>query len=1259
MFSEPSLGGQGERFRIMRRLGAGGMGVVYAAEDRERGEVVALKTLKHTDYETLYRMKREFRALADLAHPNLVALYDLFVDEASCFFTMELIDGVDLLTYVRADGAMGDEQTVSADKRRLQSTRITSSNDITIPGEREIACDEALLRRVLAQLAEGLSSLHAAGKIHRDIKPSNIVVTHDGRVVLLDFGLVANVEQTDHDARQGNIVGTVAYMAPEQAVGDTRLGPAADWYSVGVLLYQALTGRVPFSGPALRVLEEKQRHAPPPPRAILPRVPKDLDDLCVDLLASEPKHRPSGPQILRRLGLVDDELSASSVRSSRSSQFTGRHQEMQELDEAYRLLDEGRPVAVSLSGPSGIGKSTLASSFLDGLRWDPNVVVLAGRCYEREAVPYKAMDTLIDQLSSWWLSLSGQDAREILPREAALLPTLFPVLGRVPSVVDAPRGKPITDPQELRTHGFQAVRELLQRIADRRRLILFLDDTQWVDANTMSLLADVMRPPDPPHLLLLLSGREEGAAATEAALRRMDVERKSVQVGPLPDEAAHALARRLLGDGAMELAADVAREAAGSPFFLVELARHYLQGARPSLPRAQGRDVREVAKQGLDAMVQARIGELPDAAQSLLQVVAVAGEPLSQRAAATAAGLTLEQMARQARLLRTQHLLRAARLEDHVEPYHDRIRAAILGPLPEERAQRHHRSLAIALTGQVSNERLARHWRGAGEPVRAAEHAQRAGDEAVATVDFDRAADLYRMALELGRFDQQRERALRTTLGETLVLAGRPKEAADQFRQAAEGADRSVGLDLRRRAADALLRGGYVAEGLESVRAVLADVGLKLAPTPMRSLGALLARRAWLRLRGLGFKVRPLSEITQEELARVDVRESVALGLSMVDTIRSTEYTTRYLGAALKVGEPRRLASALALEAVFLATQDQEQRAHELLEALDRLNRDHDTGTGRAWGPGARGFVEFYCHNRWRAALDHFAAGEAVWRELRTPHGFEINTMQLFSCWALTYLGQLDEVARRVPQLVTAAERRGDRYAAVTLRCGFQGVYLVRDDDPLEAERHVVDAIGSWTDPKASYHVQHLVTLYTRCDLLLYAGQWERAKQLLAEDAPGLRRSLLDRIPFIRALIEHQRAKVLLSELAASASPSPSLSTGKRDRERLVRAARAVAARQAGDSQPMARAFSCLTHAGIERALGDEERAAALLRDGLAALEALDTNLYANAARRRLGQTLGGHDGAALVTQADYWMHARGVRNPARMSAMLIPGWPT
>src|SRR5205807_5940444 len=127
---------------------------------------------------------------------------------------------------------------------------------ITENSPRPTPCDLERLRVALPQLALGLHSLHAAGKIHRDVKPSNIQVTSDGRVVLLDFGLVAELER--RQGGDGMIVGTVAYMAPEQCAGDVKLGAAADWYGLGVILFQALTGRLPFEGVPTRVLFEKQ-----------------------------------------------------------------------------------------------------------------------------------------------------------------------------------------------------------------------------------------------------------------------------------------------------------------------------------------------------------------------------------------------------------------------------------------------------------------------------------------------------------------------------------------------------------------------------------------------------------------------------------------------------------------------------------------------------------------------------------------------------------------------------------------------------------------------------------------------------------------------------------------------------------------------------------------------------------------------------------------------------------------------------------------
>ena len=221
----PTLGG----YRIGRLIGRGGMGAVYEAQD-ERGEVVALKALRGCDPTALARFKHEFRALSDLVHPNLALLHSLVVADDQAFLTMERIDGVDFLAHVRA-----------------------------APPEQRVA----RLRGALAQLVEGLAALHAAGKLHRDVKPSNVLVTGEGRVVILDFGLVEELMGPAPEPGDP-VAGTPAYMAPELLTGGAP-SAASDWYSVGVMLYEALTGSLPFTGDSFEVLRDKCARDPESP----------------------------------------------------------------------------------------------------------------------------------------------------------------------------------------------------------------------------------------------------------------------------------------------------------------------------------------------------------------------------------------------------------------------------------------------------------------------------------------------------------------------------------------------------------------------------------------------------------------------------------------------------------------------------------------------------------------------------------------------------------------------------------------------------------------------------------------------------------------------------------------------------------------------------------------------------------------------------------------------------------------------------------
>ncbi len=238
------------RFTLVRRLGTGGMGVVYEAYDQKRGELVALKTMRRVDPTALVRFKQEFRSLADITHPNLVNLYELFAVDDRWFFTMELVEGTDFVSYVRSRPPSSPGQPTppyppqsgrrdaGADRprgSRAGARPVRPGTDLGLP-----ASTRAGSATRCAQLAEGIEALHQSGKLHRDIKPTNVLVTPEGRVVLLDFGLTADLESSGrHRTTDRQIVGTVAHMSPEQAAG-LSIAAASDWYSVGVMLYEVI-----------------------------------------------------------------------------------------------------------------------------------------------------------------------------------------------------------------------------------------------------------------------------------------------------------------------------------------------------------------------------------------------------------------------------------------------------------------------------------------------------------------------------------------------------------------------------------------------------------------------------------------------------------------------------------------------------------------------------------------------------------------------------------------------------------------------------------------------------------------------------------------------------------------------------------------------------------------------------------------------------------------------------------------------------------
>ena len=1247
------------RFRIERQIGSGGMGVVYEATDTERGARVALKTLRNLDATSLLRFKTEFRALADILHPNLVRFGELLAHQGQYFFTMELLDGGDFLSWVRP-GIESDSIAPDAPTERLLAAETLPAawdpRGSVASASRTGTLDEARLRDALAQLARGLTTIHAAGKVHRDVKPTNVIVTKEGRVVLVDFGLVADVQAAA--APGEGIAGTVAYMAPEQAE-DARIGPASDWYAVGVMLYEALTGQLPFHGSAYEVLVTKKTAVPPSPRDVAPSAPEDLDALCMDLLQPDPAARPDDDEVLRRLGLTP--LRASLVPSAVAPPFIGRRAELEQLGRAYESVKEGEAVIVYVHGESGLGKTALVRHFADELaRANPDVVVLKGRCYERESVPYKAIDGVIDSLGRFLSGMPRGEMRAMLPASSALLGRAFPVLERLKTLAPSGAGGPPSstlDAIERRARVFWATRELFAILAQRHRLVVLIDDLQWADADSLQLLREVMRPPAPP-LLLLATVRTESEAAPRATdgppaslpQSRLNVgsstmpgDVREVRLEPLPEDESRTLAHALLdqmtspGQAPESTADAIVKEAAGHPLFIDELVRHAW------LARRRGAHVR------LEDALWARVQSAEDAERRLLEVLSVARGPLAHAVATRACGLeTAAQLDSIVAKLRFERLVRTTRSRGGtaVEVYHDRVRRAVVAHLQAPEPEIHGviaRALEEEATGVPPDlEALAEHWCGAGDLRKASGYALRAADEASAQLAFDRAARLYRWALDLDPRSSTLE--LQVSLASAYASAGRGQDAAEAYLAGAALASGDRARELRRRAAHHLLTSGHTHTGMVVLEEVMRELDIELPRSTQAALRSLAVKRAWLRLRGLSFRKRPADRVPPRDLARVDVCFTVAVGLAFADTLRAAEVQTRGLLLALSAGEPFRVVRALANEAAYVAVLGEQTRPR--WEALLSKARQVEVGLNdpraRAHILGAEGLALHLC-GYWLAAHGRCVETAALLREHAPANTWEIDTVTMYSLRSLFMLGHLGALKRELLARLAEAEARGDLFAQNSLRTGHLNALWLASGDVDGARREIHTAARE--SQEGAMHLPQLQELLARTQIDLYEGDGARAHTRTLEAWRGVEDSQLLRIQHDRIVLFALRARAAIAHARAARGRARS----------LLDEAAGMSNEVARIGAPWALAEAAMLRGCVAQALGEPQRAAVSFDQAARDYAACDMALHVAVARLRMGKLVGGDEGRVAVTQSREWMTEQGIIEPEAFAAVIAP----
>lgn len=1093
-----------ERYRVVRCLGEGGFGVVFEVEDRQLDRHVALKMLWPRTADpasSIRRLKAEFRCAADIVHPNLVALEELTCDDGRWFLVMELVRGRELLEFVRNRAEPRPEQG-SRDSRQL----------LSIPR----------LRSVLRQVAMGAAALHERGLVHRDLKPSNVLVEDGGRAVVLDFGIAHAFtdEATPGGASHGlTPAGTPIYMAPEQFLGEP-VGPSADVYALGVMLYEALTGRPPFEGEASALGVDK-RSTPPTPPSELATVPADLEALCLEMLARDPEARPDTSAVVARLGNAP-------VRRPKPrplETFVGRRESLDALRAALTEVERG-PVVTFVHGSAGIGKSALLRAFVREARADHEVTVLLGQCHERESVPFRGLDRLVDSLCAYLHGLPRSEAAALMPRDVQLAVRLFPLLGEVPAAADVPvRAYPLAEPAALRERGFAAVKELLARIADKTRLVLVIDDLQWSDVDSARLLSWVLAPPDPPALLLVLVHRDDESpdasviSKTREAVARTGARIRSVSLGPLSNVEAVALAEQSLSglEERTRLAQTIVARAEGHPLFIAELAADH---------RRNGSTIENAP--ALLEMIWQRVQRCSESARTLLETVALAGRPLEPALCFQASGLGGEGTMAM-RTLCSDRLLRTTEAGG-LGVFHDRVRDAI--EAHANRSTRTTRHLALARTlarePQTDLEAIARHYDAAERPLEAGDFALRAARRAREGFAFDRAAELFQFAIDRLSIEHTAGGELHEEMAGALTMAGSTARAGAAYLEAAARADAVAdpwrAISLRRLGYEKASVAGDFELGTAGLQGMLDELGVRVPKSPRMRGFAFVTELARLRIRGLRYRPRSESEIDPAITTRIDVIQAAAHAFEFTDPTGGVILALRVARYALDAGEPRRIARALLSAAPLMLAMKKRRpvvfdRYLDLVESIGE-SLDDPSIIGEAIIRRGQGDL---CFGEWRDARGHFAAAEALLERRGISDGEGLRYARGMGMQCAMFLGDLQGAYADGRRLLMSAVEREDPVAEQYVRT------VVTVDEQLNADD--LPRARALSEVK-EFEVRCAVLLYraeAKARVALYEGRAADAVEVWNRAWRGLRRAGWMQVPFVRVRAGYGRAMALMA----------------------------------------------------------------------------------------------------------------------------------
>ena len=774
------------RYRVQRLLGEGGRKLVYLAHDQslDRNVAIALIKVNGIDEEGLARFRSEAQAMGRLGdHPRVVAVYDIGEENGQPFIVSQYMAG----------GSVAD--------------LLAGADDHRLPVDRAIT--------IASDICQALEHAHGRGLVHRDLKPGNVWLSTDGRAKLGDFGL-AMATGSSRITQEGMIVGTVAYLAPEQAIGRGKPDARSDLYALGAMLYETVTGRPPFVGDeAVAVISQHLNTPPLAPSWHNPAVPRALEALILRLLSKKPGDRPQSAAAVRetlasiaaRTPTTSDQrpVEANPLDRLAGGVFVGREREVEQLRSGLEEALAGRGRLILLVGEPGIGKTSTADE-LATYAQIRGAQVLAGRCYEGEGAP-----------AYWpWVQVIRAYIHERDPQ--TLVTDMGPGAADIAQVVSDVRERlpglptlPALDPEQGRFRLFDSVTTFLKNAANRQPIVVILDDLHWADRPSLLLLQFLAREMQEAHVLVVGAyrdvelGRHHPLAQTLGELARLPVTQRVSLHGLSETDIAHYIQMTAGVDPPLPLVLAVHAETEGNPFFFIEVVRLLTAEGRLESPGSGGAWRVEIP-QSVREVIGRRLDHLSEDCNVLLTVASVIGREFALSLLRPATDLPPD------RLLGALEEAVAARVVNEVPGSigrysfsHTLIRETLYGDLATVRRARLHQRVGDALEAinrahpEPHLAELAHHFyeaAHAGDVDKAIRWCTRAGQRAMSQLAYEEAAGHYEhalQALELLESPDDGQRAqLVLTMGDAWFRAGEPIKARDSFRAAIEIA-RAIG----------------------------------------------------------------------------------------------------------------------------------------------------------------------------------------------------------------------------------------------------------------------------------------------------------------------------------------------------------------------------------------------------------------------------------------------------------------------------------